>query len=223
MTTLVMRIASVAIRSLVHFTVLPWRGRTVHLTRFTMYQSLSRTLRGEPEAAQGRVSVLSISGSDSLVRALGISDLNITSADFPAHDILRLDAFPDNNFDVVVSDQVLEHVEGPPDRAIDQSFRVVKPNGLVIHTTCLINPIHYGPKDLWRFTPAALELLCRPHGTVLSSDGWGNAVAVSFIAFGLRMLPVPPRWHPIGMLARRHQADWPIVTWVVARKHGPGK
>jgi 2-polyprenyl-3-methyl-5-hydroxy-6-metoxy-1,4-benzoquinol methylase len=46
----------------------------------------------------------------------------------------------------VVSDQVLEHVVGDPQTAIDETLRVLRPGGIVIHTTCFMNPIHGAPE-----------------------------------------------------------------------------
>jgi ubiquinone/menaquinone biosynthesis C-methylase UbiE len=85
----------------------------------------------------------------------------------------------------------MEHVAGDPQRAIDEAFRVLRPGGLAIHTTCFINPIHEGPGDFWRFTPAALRLLCTRFSSVIKCGGWGNPYVWIVVWLGLRRDAVP--------------------------------
>lgn len=181
-----------------------------------MYQSLGEHCG---DALQTASRVFSVSGSQELCRVLGADPAAVEDAQFPDVDLLDLTA-PDSSFDALVADQVLEHVAGPPERAISESFRVVKPGGLVVHTTCFMNPVHAAPSDYWRFTPEALELLAKRHGEVLYAGGWGNQVAVFLAAVGLKREPVPvnPR-HPLHRIAIRPSSAWPIVTWIVARRH----
>jgi SAM-dependent methyltransferase len=162
--------------------------------------------------------VLSISHSDRLCEVLGLDRCSVTEGNYPAVSMLSL-PYPDGSFDYVVSDQVLEHVEGDPQRAIDETLRVLRPGGLAVHATCFINPIHEAPGDFWRFTPAALKLLCRGFSTVIECGGWGNPYVWLIVWLGLRFDGVPEaRWHPLHKLATRNNADWPIVTWIIARK-----
>jgi len=64
----------------------------------------------------------------------------------------------DSSFDVVVSGQVLEHVEDIYAFA-DEIYRIVKPGGMV----CIIAPCvwneHKFPHDCWRFYPDGLRFL----------------------------------------------------------------
>jgi hypothetical protein len=46
---------------------------------------------------------------------------------------------------------------------------VLRPGGLVCHTTWFIDPTHAAPKDLWRFTPDALRLLAEGAWRALTS------------------------------------------------------
>jgi SAM-dependent methyltransferase len=178
-----------------------------------MYRRLAR-FRVHPRIG----TVLSISGSVGLCRVLGFGPDQITEANYPEFDVLGL-PFPDSVFDAVVSDQVLEHVQGDPRRAIAESVRVLKPGGLCVHTSCLINPVHFGPGDFWRFTPDGLGLLVEEGVELVETGGWGNRTAVIALALGLRTVPVPHlRWHPVHRLAVASDPDWLITTWLVARK-----
>jgi ubiquinone/menaquinone biosynthesis C-methylase UbiE len=137
-------------------------ARGPHITRLFMYRHLAQSR----QAPKSTVKVLSISHSDRLCDVLGLDRQSRVEANYPAVSMLSL-PYPDSSFDYVVSDQVLEHVEGDPQQAIDETLRVLRPGGLAIHATCFINPIHGAPGDFWRFTPAALRLLCRRFSTII--------------------------------------------------------
>ena len=162
--------------------------------------------------------VLSISHSQKLCQLLNIKPRTLIEANYPDHNFLSLQ-FPDETFDFIFSDQVLEHVEGDPQQAIDESWRVLRPGGIALHTTCLINPIHDAPNDYWRFTPAALRLLARKFSRIIDCGGWGNFAAWPLIRDGLRFDGIPhAKWHPLHRIAINNDPEWPITTWIVAQK-----
>ena len=186
------------------------------VTRYAMYARLSRFRCTECEGKK----VLSISNSKRLCGVLGFSDDQILDTRYPEYNLLEL-PFPDDNFDYVVSDQVLEHVEGNPQVAIDEAFRVLKPGGIGVHATCFVYPIHksrfYG--DYWRFTPEALALLAEKHASIIEADGWGNPYVWIYGWLGLLYVPIPHlSWHPFHWLATKNVRRWPIATWIVAKK-----
>ncbi|MDX2254719.1 MAG: methyltransferase domain-containing protein [Pseudanabaenaceae cyanobacterium bins.39] len=189
-------------------------SKGAHITRYSMYRHISKY----SELRSGDLKVLSISNSENLAKLIGFTDEQITNVSYPEVNILHL-PFQDQEFDAVVSDQVLEHIEGDPHLAINETFRVLKPHGIALHTTCFINPVHGCPNDYWRFTPDALNLLVKPHADILDVGGWGNLYAWPFILLGLRHEPIPnARWHPFHWIATHNDLDWPIVTWILARK-----
>ncbi len=190
-------------------------------TRFGMYARLRATVReitGGTDGA-GR-SLLDISGSRRLIEEVGLGAADITEAHYPEHNILSL-PMADASFDFVVSDQVLEHIEGDPFVAFRETARVTRPGGLLIHTTCFLNEIHLAPDDFWRFTPAALRLLCRGVAEPIEVGGAGGLLSVPVSWLGLRRAPVPAaRWHPLHAAALRNNPRWPVMTWVVATRTG---
>ena len=188
------------------------------LTRLAMYEALSGRLAAEDGLSRR---CLAISGSARLAEVLGLRAARIVEAAYPEHTMLAL-KFDDASFDCCVSDQVLEHVEGDPFDAVRESFRVVRPGGAVVHTTCLLNPVHREPGDFWRFTPDALKLLCKSAGAVeIEAGSWGNRQALALAQVGARMFKVPlDQGHPLHRIATANEPDWPIHTWVIARKPG---
>lgn len=200
---------------------LAWRAsmlglpRGPHITRYFMYGRLGSI---GPLLSRRGGRALSISHSSNLAGLLGLQPTELIEANYPDHSMLSL-GVPDSSYDFVLSDQVLEHVEGNPQQAIDECHRLLKPGGVAVHTTCFINPIHGSPNDFWRFTPAALALLHRGWSEIIECGGWGSFEAWSLVQDGLRFEGIPhARWHPLHRLATRNDPLWPIVTWIVARK-----
>jgi SAM-dependent methyltransferase len=71
--------------------------------------------------------------------------------------------FPDEKFDIVICTEVLEHLKNPQ-KAIDEMWRVLKDEGMVILTTRFLFPLHDVPNDYWRYTKYGLQHLF--------SSGW---------------------------------------------------
>ncbi|MEO3930669.1 methyltransferase domain-containing protein [Micromonosporaceae bacterium B7E4] len=183
-----------------------------------MYRRLRLVVRDAIDRDNGAgLKVLTISGSK-IAQQIGLGSAEIVKARYPGDNMLAL-PIPDDSFDVVLSDQVLEHVEGDPFVAVRETVRVTRPGGYIIHTTCFFNEIHGAPDDYWRFTPQALRLLCRGVADPIEVGGWGNLALIPIMKLGLRFRPVPDkRWHPLHIAAVRNNPLWPIHTWVVARK-----
>lgn len=186
-----------------------------HITRYYLYNYLAQHFK---QQRSPDLKVLSISRSETLAKTIGFIDNQITDASYPEFNMLKL-PFGDCEFDAVVSDQVLEHIEGSPQAAIDETFRVLKPGGLSLHATCFINPVHGAPMDYWRFTPDGLKLLVVQHGEVVDVGGWGNVFIWIFFALGLRYEQIPyNRWHPANWLATNNHPRLPVTTWILSKK-----
>jgi SAM-dependent methyltransferase len=182
-----------------------------------MYRALENVLIDEKHGAGKKV--LAISHSANLALILGIERADITEANYPEHNIIDLKSFRESTFDFVLSDQVLEHIEGNPQLAFDESLRVLKQGGIAVHTTCFVYPVHGAPSDFWRFTPEALRYLARDFSEIITADGWGNRGVWVIDALGMLYLPVPhTKWNPLQQVAARDNKRWPVVTWIIARK-----
>jgi SAM-dependent methyltransferase len=66
----------------------------------------------------------------------------------------------DASIGVVLNMESLEHI-AYPQRAINEIYRVLKPDGFLILTTVMHFKVHRAPRDYWRFAPDGLELLLK--------------------------------------------------------------
>jgi len=197
---------------------------TYHLTRHFMYKSLKDVLVNYDDCGKR---CLSISKSIRLLNVLGLNRCEAVKSVYPQDNMLDLSKY--QGFDFCVSDQVLEHVEGDPFTAFQSSVNVLKPGGIVCHTTCFLNEIHHESsmnlepelaKDYWRFSTKALELLAtKSNCNVILCQSWGNKTARFLIDNGYRHAKIPnnPN-HPMYKIAMENDLRYPIHTWVVAQK-----
>lgn len=58
---------------------------------------------------------------------------------------------PDESVDVLISNQVLEHVISP-EQSVSEFYRILKPGGLFIGSVPHVSPIHLEPYDYRRYT-----------------------------------------------------------------------
>lgn len=135
-----------------------------------------------------------------------------TSLDYPEFDLcapLR-DRGP---FDVIICEQVIEHVPDPCLAA--QNLRgLCSPGGNVIVSTPFLVRVHelpsFGLKDYWRFTPRGLQTLLERAGLVVDTVGsWGNRRC---IVGNFDQWPAYRRRHSL-----RNEQDLPVQVWAFAR------
>ncbi|MEO6151502.1 MAG: class I SAM-dependent methyltransferase [Mucilaginibacter sp.] len=75
---------------------------------------------------------------------------------------------PDNYADIVLSNQVLEHVDSPPGY-LREALRILKPGGSIILTTHGYWFYHPTPYDYWRWTSAGLRKIIEAEGYDIKS------------------------------------------------------
>jgi len=114
--------------------------------------------------------VLDYGCADSPYRADLPEKINYVGADLPGNlqaDIgLRANGsvpLDDNSVDLVLSTQVLEHVDDP-DLYLSESFRVLRPGGSLVLSTHGIMYYHRDPEDHWRWTRTGLERIVTRQG-----------------------------------------------------------
>jgi hypothetical protein len=116
-------------------------------------------------------------------------------------------------YDVVICEQVLEHVVDPF-LAGQHLFELCRPGGHVVVSTPFLIKQHelplYGMLDYWRFTPRGLRTLLERAGLEVDHVGtWGNRVGV---LGNLDRWSAHRRWLPL-----RNRPDLAVVVWAYAR------
>jgi SAM-dependent methyltransferase len=143
---------------------------------------------------------------------------SFTSLNFPGFDLCaELDPALREHFDVVICEQVIEHVLDPC-AAARNLLGLCRPGGHVVVSTPFLIRVHelpaYGMHDYWRFTPGGLRRLLEQAGlTVDAVDAWGNR---SCVVGNLDRWPAYRRWHSL-----RNEPDLPVQVWAFAHR-GPG-
>jgi SAM-dependent methyltransferase len=119
-------------------------------------------------------------------------------------------------FDVVICEQVLEHVDDPWGAAANLRQLAV-PGGHVIVSTPFLIKVHelalFALRDYWRFTPRGLRTLLDSAGLVVDTvETWGNRRCV---IGNLRRWSAYRRWHPL-----HNDPDLAVQVWAFARNPG---
>jgi SAM-dependent methyltransferase len=112
-------------------------------------------------------------------------------------------------FDLVLCEQVLEHVIDPI-TAVRTLRRLCKADGHVLVSTPFLVRLHPHPTDFWRFTPEGLRVLLSSQGLEpLWVRSWGNrkAAVATFDRWAIRQ-----PWHRLN-----NEPDFPLVVWSLAR------
>jgi SAM-dependent methyltransferase len=130
--------------------------------------------------------------------------------DYPAFDICK-DARPDR-FDLVIADQVFEHVHRPW-AAARNVHSMLRPGGHFLCIVPFLLKVHGYPEDCTRWTENGLRHLLIDAGfseDAIKSGSWGNrACAIANFRHGWRM-------YGFGRTLRREE-DFPVMTWALAR------
>jgi hypothetical protein len=132
---------------------------------------------------------------------------------YPEFDICEPIAEPER-FDVVICEQVLEHVPDPF-LAASHLRELCVPGGTAIVSTPFLVRVHelliYDMKDYWRFTPRGLRTLLERGGLRVDEVGsWGNrdCVVGNFDSW-----PAFRWWHSL-----RNEPDLPVQVWAFAHR-----
>jgi SAM-dependent methyltransferase len=118
-----------------------------------------------------------------------------------------------STFDIVICEQVIEHVLDPVAAARNLRALCTRGGHVIVSTPFLIR-IHelpmFGMHDYWRFTPRGLRRLLEHAGLVVDTvESWGNR---SCVVGNFDLWPAYRRWHSL-----RNEPDLPVQVWAFAR------
>ena len=144
----------------------------------------------------------------------GLPWKSFTSVHYPDFDLLAPRDI--GRFDVVICEQVLEHVADPW-RATQTLAALCRPGGSVVVSTPFMLRVHPSPVDHWRFTPSGLTELLRSAGLDVATVGsWGNAWC---IRRNHRRWAIYRPWHRVlARWALRNDPLVPQVVWAFAKR-----
>lgn len=101
----------------------------------------------------------------------------------PEVDVQDLRGYPTDTFDVVILDEILEHV-AKPWIAVEQVRRILKPGGCLITGSPFLIAEHRMPRDFWRFTKDGYRVLLEGYSEV-ETGSWGNPGSVAYLMEGM--------------------------------------
>jgi len=131
-----------------------------------------------------------------------------TRVEWPEFDLCSPGDLP-GQFDLVICEQVLEHVRNPW-TAVRTLRALCRPGGHVLVSTPFLVRLHGSPEDYWRFTPDGLRILLEDGGlTPLWIRSWGNRRCIRANL---------DKWvahHPWNSL--RNEPELPLVVWALAQ------
>ncbi len=154
-----------------------------------------------------RLTCAEISGADQAVRPWKAFE----ALQYPAFDLCAPPAEHDS-YDVVVCEQVLEHVVDPF-LAARTLAALTRAGGHVVVSTPFLIRVHelWGMQDRWRFTPRGLRTLLEAAGLEVDHvDSWGNRAVINA---ELTRWTARRRWLPLG-----NWPDRPVQVWAFARR-----
>jgi len=191
------------------------------LSRFVLYYNLVPFLekRWEDVVKEDDVTVLDAGGSVFL-RPF-VDRIDIVKTKYPGTDLHRTN-YSDNTFDAVATDQLMEHAYFPQ-LVMLELWRILKPGGIAIVTTCAFNPVHRGSAfgDYWRFMPDGLRMLSIPFdGGIKLCGAWGTAKVISNRARNglLTRAETSNASEMFDDEIRRNEGSNPFTVWIVVEK-----
>lgn len=184
-----------------------WGDDQVQWCRVVMNREIERFIRS---LDCSHIDALEISGSASQGR---YNFRSYRTAQYPEYDVCR-DPLAQEQFDLVIAEQVLEHVLRP-DRAAANVYQMLRPGGVFVVSTPFLLKVHEYPLDLYRWTEQGMRHLLECAGfTSVVTASWGNrACLFADMEPGLDWTLYNPRLHSL-----HNEPQFAIVVWAFAEK-----
>ena len=149
--------------------------------------------------------VVEISGTDNSV----YNWKTYTRYSYPEFDLLNPGLIT-KQYDVVLCEQVLEHVQDPF-QATRTLYDLLIPGGVLVVSTPFLIRLHGMPDDYWRFTPSGIVILLESAGfKSIEVHTWGNKSAVKNNLHNWQ--------HYRFYHSLKNNPSTPVMVWAFARK-----
>lgn len=135
-----------------------------------------------------------------------------TSVQYPDFDVCK-DVLEVESFDLIIAEQVLEHVLQPY-HAVRNLYQMLSSTGILIVTTPFLLKIHSHPGDCYRWTELGLKCLLTEGGfenKKIKTGSWGNKMCI--VANFKKWCSYIPWKHSL-----KNEQDFPVVIWSFAQK-----
>ena len=156
--------------------------KDVHVTRYSTYWNIAYYLlymHHHVSPLGGKV--LEISGHSLLSKYFMKNNTEFIRPSYPEVDVTRLhEVYQPNSFDIVILDQVLEHVANPM-LAVSECHYVLKPGGKLVVISPGNYPYHWGPWDFNRFTTDTLKVLASPFSSIDLCGSYRSTKMMQFL------------------------------------------
>lgn len=177
----------------------------IHWARVIMDKETERFVRSLNYKS---FNALEISGSQ--WKNFGFS--KYTSVQYPDFNVCK-DVLEVEPFDLIIAEQVLEHVLWPS-RAVRNLYQMLGPSGILMITTPFLLKIHNSPVDCYRWTELGLKCLLTEGGfenLKIKTGSWGNRMCI--VANFKNWCSYIPGKHSL-----KNEQDFPVVIWGFAQK-----
>lgn len=184
-----------------------------YANRWAMYDDLAGWLSSRDWTGKA---VAEIGRSNGALRHF-IDGAQYCELTYPSYDIQHLHQVPDNQFDLVILDQTLEHV-AEPELALREVRRILTPGAVAIITTPFLIPVHPGDSygDYYRWTPQGMEMILRRCGFDPEVCMWGNRRAAKALLDDMYLLTDRALKLGLSLSTAESETNCPITVWAVA-------
>lgn len=179
--------------------------------RAVMYTRLKESLSHESISGEG----VEFEGSNGVIQSM-FPQVKWEVRNFPQYDVTKESSY-ERNWDVIVTDQVLEHTQKPWEalRLIGEHTKQIA----VITVPFLIG-IHPSPHDYWRMTPRVINDFTKSYFPYRDIQSWGTAKSNNWHAIYNRtsrlIANVPETELDAELVNNDHKK--PFVIWAILKK-----
>lgn len=165
--------------------------------RRVMNEEVEKKVRTMPYK---KMSALEISGAE--WKDFGFKSYE--NVQFPDFDICK--QTKNKLYDIIIAEQVFEHIEDPWSAA-ENIFKMLKKDGVLVITTPFLIKFHPAPLDMWRWSKEGLRVFLEKYGFKdVETFSWGNKICV---VENLENWPAYEEGHH----SLKNEEDYPIVVW----------